>query len=107
LSKEVRSQNLALPITRIAGNPYGKKIMWPWLKKNWKILSNKFGQGNPIANRIVSSISLFAKDTMQKEINEFFIKNPTPGTEMTLAQTLERIRIHSKFLRQMRSELNN
>ena len=107
LSKEVRSQNLALPITRIAGNPYGKKIMWPWLKKNWKILSNKFGLGNPIANRIVSSISLFAADTMQKEIKEFFIKNPMPGTEMTLAQTLERIRIHSKFLRQIKSELNN
>jgi len=107
LSKEVRSQNLALPITRIAGNPYGKKIMWPWLKKNWKTLSNKFGQGNPIANRIVSSISLFANDTMQKEIREFFTKNPTPGTEMTLAQTIERIRIHSKFLRQMSSELNN
>ncbi len=107
LSKEVRPQNLALPITRISGNPYGKKIMWPWLKENWKILSNKFGQGNPIANRIVSSISLFAKDTMQKEIKEFFIKNPMPGTEMTLAQTLERIRIHSKFLQQIKSELNN
>jgi tricorn protease interacting factor F2/3 len=107
LSKEVRSQNLALPISRIAGNPYGKKMMWPWLKKNWKTLSNKFGQGNPIANRIVSSISLFSDDTMQKEIKEFFIKNPTPGTEMTLAQTLERIRIHSKFLRQIKSEFNN
>ena len=44
---------------------------------------------------------------MQKEIKEFFIKNPMPGTEMTLAQTLERIRIHSKFLRQIKSELNN
>jgi len=104
LGKEVRSQNLALPIIRIAGNPYGKKIMWPWLKINWKFLSKKFGQGNPIANRIVASISLFADDTMQNEIKNFFKKNPTPGTEMTLAQTLERIRINSKFLRQIKNE---
>jgi tricorn protease interacting factor F2/3 len=104
LGKEVRSQNLALPITRIASNPYGKKIMWPWLKTNWKFLSKKFGQGNPIANRIVASISLFADDTMQNEIKNFFKKNPTPGTEMTLAQTLERIRINSKFLRQIKNE---
>ncbi len=106
LGNEVRSQNLALPIIRISSNPYGKKIMWPWLKKNWKILNEKFGHGNPIANRIVASISLIADDTMQKEIKQFFKKNPTPGTEMTLAQTLERIRIHSKFLRDIKTDLN-
>jgi tricorn protease interacting factor F2/3 len=78
--------------------------MWSWLKTNWKFLSKKFGQGNPIANRIVASISLFADDTMQNEIKNFFKKNPTPGTEMTLAQTLERIRINSKFLRQIKNE---
>jgi tricorn protease interacting factor F2/3 len=95
---------LALPIVRISSNPYGKKIMWPWLKKNWKLLNKKFGHGNPIANRIVSSISLFADDTMQTEIKNFFKKNPTPGTEMTLEQTLERIRIHANFLKQVKTQ---
>ena len=104
LGKEVRSQNLALPIIRISSNPYGKKIMWSWMKKNWKMLIKKFGYGNPIANRIVASISLFANATMQKEIKNFFKNNPTPGTEMTLAQTLERIRIHSNFLKQVKSQ---
>ena len=80
--------------------------MWPWLKKNWKILNKKFGRGNPIANRIVASISLFADDTMQEEIKRFFKNNPTPGTEMTLAQTLERIRVHSKFLREIKTDFN-
>ena len=104
LTNEVRSQNLALPIVRIASNPYGKKIMWSWLKNNWKTLNKKFGHGNPIANRIVASISLFADDTMQSEIKNFFKRNPTPGTEMTLTQTLERIRIHSKFLKQVKNQ---
>ncbi len=107
LTDEVRSQNLALPIVRVANNPYGKKIMWNWMKKNWKILNKKFGHGNPIANRIVATISLFANDTMEKEIKSFFKKNPTPGTEMTLAQTLERIRIHSSFLKQVRTQFLN
>ena len=107
LSNEVRSQNLALPIIRISSNPYGKKIMWPWMKKNWKTLNKKFGHGNPIANRIVASISLIADVTMQKEIKNFFKKNPTPGTEMTLAQTLERIRIHSNFLKQVKSQFQS
>ena len=101
---EVRSQNMQLPIMKVAANPYGKKILWPWLKKNWKKINKKVGHGNPLFNRIVASISLVADDSMEKEIRQFFKKNPTPGTERTQAQTLERIRINSKFLRNMQKE---
>ena len=72
LTKEVRSQNIALPIVKISGNPFGKKILWPWLKKNWKPLTKKIGFGNPLANRIVSTISLVADSSMEKEIILFF-----------------------------------
>ncbi|MGI0056248.1 MAG: M1 family metallopeptidase [Nitrosarchaeum sp.] len=103
-TSEVRSQNMQLPIMKVAANPYGKKILWPWLKTNWPKLSKKVGRGNPLFNRIVSSISSIADDSMEKEIRQFFKKNPTPGTERAQEQTLERIRINSKFLRSMRLE---
>ncbi|NOS61459.1 MAG: M1 family metallopeptidase, partial [Nitrosarchaeum sp.] len=101
-TSEVRSQNMHLPIMKVAANPYGKKILWPWLKTNWTKLNKKVGRGNPLFNRIVASISSIADDSMEKEIRQFFKKNPTPGTERTQEQTLERIRISSKFLRSMR-----
>jgi len=103
----VRSQNMQLPIMKVAANPYGKKVLWPWLKKNWKKLNKKVGHGNPLFNRIVASISLVADDSMEKEIKQFFRKNPTPGTERTQAQTLERIRINSKFQRNMKKEFKH
>ncbi|MBI2128472.1 MAG: M1 family metallopeptidase [Nitrosarchaeum sp.] len=103
-TSEVRSQNMQLPIMKVAANPYGKKILWPWLKTNWTKLNKKVGRGNPLFNRIVASISSIADDSMEKEIRQFFKKNPTPGTERTQEQTLERIRISSKFLRSMRKE---
>jgi len=105
-TSEVRSQNMQLPIMKVAGNPYGKKILWPWLKNNWPKLSKKVGRGNPLFNRIVASISSIADDSMEKEIRQFFKKNPTPGTERTQEQTLERIRINSKFLRNMKKEFS-
>jgi len=104
---EVRSQNMQLPIMKIAANPYGRQILWPWLKKNWSKLSKKVGHGNPLFNRIVASIALVADDSMENDIKQFFKKNPTPGTERTQSQTLERIRIHSKFLRRMRKEFKD
>ena len=103
----VRSQNMQLPIMKIAGNPYGDKVLWPWLKKNWKKINKKVGHGNPLFNRIVASIAGVADDSMEKEIKLFFKNNPTPGTERTQTQTLERIRINSKFLRSMRKEFKN
>ncbi len=102
----VRSQNMQLPVMKVAANPYGDKVLWPWLKKNWKKLNKKIGHGNPLFNRIIASIPLVADDSMEKEIRQFFKKNPAPGTERTQAQTLERIRINSKFLRSMRDEFN-
>jgi tricorn protease interacting factor F2/3 len=106
-TSEVRSQNMQLPIMKVAANPYGKKVLWPWLKKNWKKINKKVGHGNPLFNRIVASISGVADDSMEKEIKQFFKANPTPGTERTQAQTLERIRINSKFLRNMKKEFKN
>jgi len=106
-TSEVRSQNMQLPIMKIAGNPYGDKVLWPWLKKNWKKINKKVGHGNPLFNRIVASIAGVADDSMEKEIKLFFKNNPTPGTERTQTQTLERIRINSKFLRSMRKEFKN
>ena len=103
-TSEVRSQNMQLPIMKIAANPYGKKILWPWLKKNWGKMGKKVGYGNPLFNRIVASIVLIADDSMESEIKAFFKKNPTPGTERTQTQTLEKIRIYSKFLRKMKKD---
>jgi len=104
---EVRSQNMQLPIMKVAGNPYGDLVLWPWLKKNWKKINKKVGHGNPLFNRIVDSIAAVADDSMEKEIKTFFKNNPTPGTERTQTQTLERIRINSKFLRRMRKEFKD
>jgi tricorn protease interacting factor F2/3 len=106
-TSHVRSQNMQMPIMKVAANPYGDKVLWPWLKKNWKKLNKKVGHGNPLFNRIVASITSVADDSMEKEIKSFFKKNPTPGTERTQSQTLERIRINSKFLRSMRKEFKD
>ncbi len=104
---EVRSQNMQLPVMKVAANPSGRKVLWPWLRRNWKGLSGKVGHGNPLLNRIVASISSVADAGMEGEIREFFDRNPAPGTERTQAQMLERIRINSRFLESMRREFGD
>ncbi|MEO9277598.1 MAG: M1 family metallopeptidase [Nitrososphaera sp.] len=104
LSKEVRTQNLFQPIARLVTNPIGKDLVWPWVKKNWKGIVSRFGVGNPLLNRIIGSVSIEADMKKEKEIKQFFARHHVPGTEMKIAQTLERIRIHAKFIQNTRKE---
>ncbi|CUR52346.1 Membrane alanine aminopeptidase N [Nitrosotalea devaniterrae] len=106
LSKEVRTQNLFQPIARMVINPQGKELVWPWIKQNWKGIVSRFGVGNPLLNRIIGSVSIEADFEKEKEIKKFFTKHHVPGTEMKLAQTLERIRIHARFSQNTRKEFN-
>jgi len=104
LTPEVRSQNIRVPIMGVSANIYGSDILWPWLKKNWKKLVRRFGVGNPLANRIVASIGGVIDDKQENDVRKFFKKMPLPGTERVIEQTLERVRIRSKFLRSIRAE---
>ena len=104
LTTEVRSQNIRVPIMGVSANIYGSDILWPWLKNNWKKLVRRFGVGNPLANRIVASIGSVIDDKQEKDVRKFFKKMPLPGTERVIEQTLERVRIRSKFLRSIRAE---
>lgn len=104
LSKNVRTQSLFVPIARMVANPYGKDLVWPWIRKNWKGLVKRFGVGNPLLNRVIGSVSISSDLQKEKEIRQFFTKHRVPGTEMKLAQSLERIRIHARFLESVRKE---
>ena len=100
LTPAVRNQDILFPIASLARNPDGKELIWPWIKINWPELRKRFGEGHNtiMLNKIISALSLLARPETEKEIKEFFEKNPQRGIEMGLAQTLERIRINHRFL---------
>jgi len=104
LTPDVRSQNIRVPIMGISANIHGRDVLWPWLKKHWKKLIRKFGVGNPLANRIVASVGGVIDDKQERDVRNFFKRNPLPGTERIIEQTLERVRIRSKFLRRIKKE---
>ena len=104
LSKNVRTQSMFVPIARIVANPHGKDLVWPWLRRNWGKLVKRFGVGNPLLNRIIGSVSIMGDLEKEREVRNFFARYGVPGTQMKLAQSLERIRIHAKFLESARRE---
>ena len=106
LSKNVRSQDFFILVSRVAENPCASEILWPWVQKNWKRISNKAGCGNPLLGRIVSSLANTCSLSDVPGIRQFFEANPAPGTERTLLQTLERIRIADAVRQRMKKEFS-
>ena len=96
-TREVRSQNMHLPIMRVAANPHGRTVLWPWLKKHWTGLSGKVGKGNPLLARVVSSVGMVTEPSGEAQVRRFFKSHPVPGTERALNQAMERMRARARL----------
>ncbi len=108
LSDEVKLQDISIPILYIAQNPFGKNLVWPWLKSNWNKILRKTGKTSAfLLKRIVESLSLITNKKQYDDISTFFKTHPTTGIEMSLSQTLEKIRIKTHFLEIIRKEFGN
>lgn len=102
----VRSQNMHMPVVRIAANPAGADLVWPWLQKNWSKISKKVGQGNPLLSRMISAVSMsIPQASVASELESFFAKKHAPGTERTVKQSAEAIRINAGLRHMMEQEL--
>ncbi len=97
LSDAVRSQDMQLPVLRVAANPNGYGMLWPWLQQNWGKMEAKIGHGNPIFSRIIYGMAPALTQEQGMQIGDFFRKHPVPGTKRTLRQTQELVSIYEKF----------
>ena len=52
----------------------------------------------------IASVGGVIDDKQERDVRNFFKRNPLPGTERVIEQTLERVRIRSKFLRRIKVE---
>ncbi len=102
MTKNVRAQDLYVPPAVVGGNPYGKHLVLPWLRKNWKTFEKMYAGGSLSRLRnIIKSLDGLSEMKDEKQVKEFLRKNLVKGTEMSIAQTLETIRINAKFLEKL------
>ena len=83
-------------------NPFGKNLVWPWIKNNWTQIKGKTGEAKNMLSRIVENVSTSTQKDLDKEIKAFFDQNPTPEIQRSLDQTFEKMSINSKFLESIR-----
>ena len=105
LTDEVRSQDTITVITAVAANLKGRELAWQFVQDNWAEFDRRYGDGGFGLMRLVSICSNFVDAAKIAEVEDFFREHPAPAAERTIRQSIERIRLNSRWLELNRSEL--
>ena len=97
ISKDVRFQNSLQIIASVWHNPNGRYLAWEFVKKNWKLLKERYAGGHYFT-RVFGPAGEFTRSADAKEIESFVAKNPVPEAKRTISQVLEQIHSNASWL---------
>ncbi|XP_055608301.1 puromycin-sensitive aminopeptidase [Uranotaenia lowii] len=99
MSDEVRSQDAVFVIVSVAMNPKGRDMTWNYFKDNWKVLLDRYEGGFLLSRLIKYLTENFATEERAIEVETFFKDHEFPGTERTVSQSIETIRLNVSWLK--------
>ena len=91
LSSAVRPQDAVGILSSVGMNPAGRDIWLSFVKKNWKLLVARYGDGGHILARLVKAISGSGEVKHFKDFKNFFKTHDAPGAKRSIDQVLERL----------------
>ena len=105
LTDDVRSQDTISVITSVAANLKGRQLAWQFVQDNWGEFDRRYGTGGFGLMRLVSVCGNFVDAAKIDEAEAFFKEHPAPAADRTIRQSLERVRLNSKWLELNREAL--
>ncbi|XP_012523522.1 puromycin-sensitive aminopeptidase isoform X2 [Monomorium pharaonis] len=98
MSEEVRAQDTVFAIMSVSLSYKGRVMAWNFFKEKWKVLLDRYEGGFLLARLVKSTTENFATEEQAKDVESFFEGHPTPGTERTVQQSVESIRLNAAWL---------
>lgn len=96
-SSEVRSQDIVYFIMPLAAsNP---DAAWKYLQDNKDTLRQKYGTSHIMTSVVKASTENFASEEKAVEVTKFFEANKFPGTERSVKQSVENVRLNAGWLK--------
>jgi aminopeptidase 2 len=100
LSKEVKDQDIYLPLGGLRSHKEGILALWDWVKVNWDTIYKKLPPGLSMLGSVVSlCTSSFTSEKQIQEIDAFFKERSTKGFDQSLAQSFDAIRAKEGWLK--------
>ena len=98
LSDHVRSQDTPIVLIQAGASPDGREQTWRFVQDNWGELDRRYGKGGFAIMRLVGIAAGFASAEREAETREFFEVHPAPSAARSIQQSLESIRLNTRWL---------
>ncbi|XP_020286136.1 puromycin-sensitive aminopeptidase isoform X2 [Pseudomyrmex gracilis] len=98
MSEEVRAQDTVFAIMSVGLSYKGRLMAWNFFKEKWKTLLDRYEGGFLLARLVKFTTENFVTEEQAKDVENFFKSHPTPGTERTVQQCVESIRLNVAWL---------
>ncbi|OXA64356.1 Puromycin-sensitive aminopeptidase [Folsomia candida] len=99
ISEDVRSQDTVFIMISVGMNKVGRPLAWNFFKENKKFLGERYPSGGLIARLVKHLCENFVTEEDARSVTEFFAENPFAGTERTVQQVVESIRLNEQWLK--------
>lgn len=106
MSKHVRPQDSVSILSSVGNNPLGRDIWLNFIKKNWKTLISRYGEGGLTLSRAIKAIGGSAEEKHLKEIRKFFTNHEAPGAKRTVEQLIEKLEANVAWLKRDKKSIN-
>jgi len=103
ISDEVRAQDKVYLLSSLAATGPGREFVWDYFKQNFKMFQEKFSTS--LLNSAIQICSGFNTAEKEKDVKDFFGGHTLPGTERTIAQTIETIHSNTVFTQRNAEEI--
>ncbi len=99
LSKDVRLQYVDLIPALVSTEDYGRRIIWKWIKSNWKRLMSMYEPGPGGLDDFIDILATQYDPAVRKDMGLFFKKkaNYRDDIKRSVAKTLEYMDINIRF----------
>jgi len=99
ISDDVRSQDSVFVLVTVGMNKVGRPLVWQFFKDHKDLFKERYPGGGLISRLVKYTTENFVTEDMAKEVEEYFKQNPFPGTERTVQQAVESIRLNEAWLK--------
>ena len=106
MSQHVRPQDTVSILFGVGANPLGRDVWWNFVRKNWRTLVARYGEGGLTLGHAVKAISGSAEPKHLKSFKKFFVTHPAPGAKRSIEQVLERLEGNILWLKRDRKVIH-
>ncbi len=97
----IMSGNIASnTVKHFIGNPYGKKVVWEWIKDNWSKIEKVYSPNSSFRTSLFKNLELVSDPVILKDVEDFFrVNKPSEVIALQVAKSMELMRININFIK--------